>query len=249
MRLPVQRIQLVEVGHEGEEAPGPENVLWAVEHAKNEFTLLLGNGRDLLVVDAAVSYRIVDSRAWHYHSQNPDTALKALAYRAVMRNTVNLTLSDALSENVASLSERIRAMIQRDADALGLGVEVIRFTVGGMHPPVAVAASYQGVVSAEIKKVTAVVNAQAFRNQILPNAEASVVTRSNAAQAAAANDLALAAGEAWSFRALESQYHLDPEDYFFRRRLETLEQELAGRGFIVVDNRFLRDGGVLWVNP
>src|SRR6202007_1430653 len=104
VRLPIQRVQSLGVGHEGEEAPGPENVLWAVEHAANEYTLLLGNGRDLITVDATVQFRIMDHRAWRSHSQNPAEALKAIAYRAVMRNTVNRTLSEALSENVAPLT-------------------------------------------------------------------------------------------------------------------------------------------------
>ena len=174
-RIPMQRVQALTVGHEGEEEGGPENVLWAVEHAANEYTLLLGNGRDLITVDAAVQYRIVDAPAWRYHCQNPADALKAMAYRAVMRSTVNRTLSDALSENVTTLTARMRAMVQQEADALGLGVEVLAFTVGGMHPPVPVASDYQAVVSAEFGKVTAVVNAQTFRNRTIPDAEASVV--------------------------------------------------------------------------
>ena len=77
----------------------------------------------------------------------------------------------------------MRAMVQQDADALGLGVEVVAFTVGGMHPPVPVAAAYEAVVSAELGKVTAVVNAQVFRNQTVPAAEASVLKGVNAARA------------------------------------------------------------------
>ena len=84
-RIPVRRVQALTVGHEGEEAGGPENVLWAGEHAANEYTLLLGNGRDLITVDAAVQFRIADARAWRYHCQNPADALRAIAYRAVMR--------------------------------------------------------------------------------------------------------------------------------------------------------------------
>ncbi|HTU02617.1 MAG TPA: SPFH domain-containing protein, partial [Candidatus Sulfotelmatobacter sp.] len=163
-RIPVQRVQALTVGHEGEEEAGPENVLWAREHAANEYTLLLGNGRDLITVDAAVQFRITDARAWLYHCQNPAEALRAIAYRAVMRSTVNRTLTEALSENVVTLTGQMRAMVQQDADALGLGVDVVAFTVGGMHPPVMVAAAYEAVVSAEIGKVTAAVNAEAFRN-------------------------------------------------------------------------------------
>lgn len=246
-RVPVRRVQALAVGHEGEEGGGPENVLWAVEHAPKEYTLLLGNGRDLITVDATVQFRIVDARAWRYHTQNPAEALKAIAYRAVMTNTVNRTLSEALSENVATLTSRMRAIVQSDADALGLGVQVMAFTIGGMHPPVMVAADYQGVVSAELGKVTAVVNAQVFRNETVPVAEAGVVTSVNTARAEGAEALARAAGQAWGFRTLESQFRISPQDYYFRRRLETLEKGLGRRGFTVVDSRFQRDGGELWL--
>lgn len=171
----MRQIQSLSVGHEGVEQPGPENVLWAQEHAANEYTLLLGNGRDLITVDAAVQYRIADARAWKYGTQNPADALRAIAYRTVMRSTVNRTLSEALSENVVTLTHNMRTTVQHDADALGLGVEVMGFTVGGMHPPVMVAPDYQAVVSAELRKVTAVVNAQVYRNETVPAAEASVL--------------------------------------------------------------------------
>jgi regulator of protease activity HflC (stomatin/prohibitin superfamily) len=246
-RIPVQRVQAAQVGHEGQEAEGPENVLWAVEHAPNEYTLVLGNGRDLITVDAAVQYRITDPWAWRYNCQNPADALRAIAYRAVMRSTVNHTLSEALSQNVATLTGQMRVMVQHDANDLGLGVEIIGFTVGGMHPPVPVAPAYEAVVSAEINKVTMVVAAQAYRNQRLPVAEAGVLTYENIARAQGMNNLAKAAGEAWSFRTLESQYHASPSEYFFRRRLEALEKGLTGKRFTVVDSRLQRDGGELWL--
>jgi len=248
-RIPVRRIQSLSVGHEGVEEPGPENVLWAQEHAANEYTLLLGNGRDLITVDAAVQYRIADARAWKYRTRNPADALRAIAYRTVMRSTVNRTLAEALSENVVTLTRNMRTTVQSDADALGLGVEVMGFTVGGMHPPVMVAPDYQAVVSAELRKVTAVVNAQVYRNQTVPAAEASVLISENVARSEGAQNLGKAAGEAWGFRTLESQYRAAPTEYLFRRRLETLESGLQQKSFTVVDSRFQRDGGELWVIP
>jgi membrane protease subunit HflK len=201
-------------------------------------------------VDAAVQFRIADARAWRYRCQNPADALRAIAYRAVMRSTVNRTLSKALSENVVTLTGRMRSMVQQDADALGLGVEVLAFTVGGMHPPVMVASAYQAVVSAELGKVTSVVGAQAYRNLTVPFAESAVLVSVNMARADGAETLAEAAGQAWSFRTLETQYRAAPQEFFFRRRLETLEKGLGMRGrFTVVDARFQRDGGELWVMP
>jgi regulator of protease activity HflC (stomatin/prohibitin superfamily) len=249
LRMPVLKVQALGVGHEGEERGGPEDVLWARQHAENEYTLLLGNGRDLITIDAAVQFRIADPKAWHYNSKNPGDALKAIAYRAVMRTTVNRTLTEALSENVVVTTATMRGMVQRDADALGLGVEVLDFTIGGMHPPVLVASAYQAVVSAELGKTTAVVNAQTFRNQTVPAAESNAVTSLNSARADGAAALAHATGESAAFVILQSQYRAAPEDYTFRRRLETLEQALAKRRFTIVDARFQQDGGELWVRP
>jgi regulator of protease activity HflC (stomatin/prohibitin superfamily) len=115
-----------------------------------------------------------------------------------------------------------------------------------MHPPVPVAPAYEEVVSAQVAKVTAVVNAQADRNRQVPAAESAVVAGENTARAEGLRALGLAAGEAWSFRALESQYRAAPAEYFFRRRLETLEKVLPSRKYTVVDSRFLRDGGEIW---
>jgi membrane protease subunit HflK len=93
------------------------------------------------------------------------------------------------------------------------------------------------------------VNAKAYRNQLVPTAEASVLTSVNVARAEGAEASSRAVGEAWSFRTLESQYRAAPKDYLFRRRLETLENGLAGRSFTVVDTRIQRDGGELWLMP
>jgi regulator of protease activity HflC (stomatin/prohibitin superfamily) len=246
-RIPLQQVQVLTVGHEGSEGGGPEDVIWASEHAPNEYTLLLGNGRDLITVDAGVQFRISDAHAWKYHFQNPADALRVIAHRAVMRSTVNRTLSEALSENVVQLTNRMREMVQQDADSLGLGVEVVTFTVGGMHPPVSVASEYQAVVSAELRKVTAVVNAQVYRNQNVPAAEASVLRNLNAARAEGAENIARANGEAWSFRTLEAEYNSAPVEFRFRRRLETLESGLGGHGYTIVDARIQRDGGELWL--
>ena len=101
--FPCSACRRLTVGHEGEEEGARRTCSGRVEHAANEYTLLLGNGRDLITVDAAVQFRIADARAWRYHCQNPADALQAIAYRAVMRTTVNRTLSEALSENVADL--------------------------------------------------------------------------------------------------------------------------------------------------
>ena len=68
-----------------------------------------------------------------------------------------------------------------------------------MHPPVPVASAYEEVVSAELGRVTAAVDAQAYRNATVPAAEAAVIAGENAARAEGLENMALASGQAWSF--------------------------------------------------
>jgi regulator of protease activity HflC (stomatin/prohibitin superfamily) len=104
-------------------------------------------------------------------------------------------------------------------------------------------------VSAELRKSTASVRAQVYRNQTVPAAEAEALGTENLARADGKTLRGKAAGEAWAFRALESEYRAAPADYFFRRRLEALENGLGGQSFTVVDVRIQRDGGELWLTP
>ena len=69
------------------------------------------------------------------------------------------------------------------------------------------------------------------------------------AQADGAQLLAQAAGEAWSFLTLQAQHGVAPDEFFFRRRLETLERSLMLHRFTILDARFQRDGGELWMTP
>ena len=250
IRVETDRVRALEVGHEGElQTSGPENVLWARPHAKEEYTFLLGNGRDLIAIGAVLQFRIADARAWHYGFTDPTSALRGLTYRALLRATVNRTLDQALSENVAKLAANVQASVQRHADALGLGVEVVSFTIHGMHPPMSVAQAYQAVVSSQVGEVTAVANATSYENQTVPAARGEAIVAVNGAHAQGARDRAQAAGEAWSFRTVEAEYKASPAEFRFRRRLETLEQGLGRQPYTVIDTDILGNGGGLWLRP
>ena len=195
-----------------------------------------------------MQFRIADPRAWHYVTQNPADALRAIAYRAVMKTTVGRTLAETLSENVAALTAQMRDLVQADADALGLGIEVVGFTVGGMHPPVSVAADYQAVVSAALRKTTAAIEAHAYRNEMVPAAEAEVVARRNAALADGAEALGKAAGEAWGVPSARIGVpERAPTSTGSGGAWRPSRRVSSGRRFTVLDARIQRDGGELWL--
>ena len=237
------------VGHEGEEEAGPEDVLWARQHGGDRVHAAARRrprpdrrGRGGAVPD------LRSHAPGATACQNPADALRAIAYRAVMKATVGRTLAEALSENVAALTAQMRAMVQADADALGLGVEVVGFTVGGMHPPVRVAADYQAVVSAELAQ-----DHGRDRRPGLPQRDrAGGRGRGGRARERGPRRGRRGARQGGR-RGLELPQRSSrsigprPQEYRFRRRLETLESGLGGRHFTVLDARIQRDGGELWL--
>jgi regulator of protease activity HflC (stomatin/prohibitin superfamily) len=255
-RAAVRRVASIGVGHgliEGEpaeaEPEGPESRLWARQHGAAEFTLLLGDGRDLVSLDGRLHYQIVDLRAWLYGTQNPEDTLRALAYEAVTRRTVDQTLDGVLSASVRDLADDVRAAVQRAADQRGLGVQVVEFTFTALHPPVAVAVEYQSVVSAQIDEQTRIVRAQAAAALSVPAARSAALQARSLAQADAARRVSAAQASAAAFLGLRAAARGDEELYRLRRRLEAQELHLKDKPLVILDHRIEQQGGELWLRP
>lgn len=242
--VPTARIRTMPLGYAGAEEGA--SMLWTRQHAAEEYNLLLGDGRDLVTINALLQYRISDAWTWHYGSQNPADALRAVAERALLRNTVDKSLDDVLSENLGDLARRIEADIVTGIETDELGVTVVSLSMQGLHPPVAVAADYQAVVSAQHEREANILEAKAYETESVKVAEARAIEYRNGAQARSAERTGKARGQSEAFAALEASHRADPVLYRFRKRLEVIERNLDGRAVNIVDDRIERDGGTLW---
>ena len=250
-RVPSQRVLTMLVGEEEEEEEGhhegPEDTLWARMHAEEEYTLLLGDGHDLVTIDGLLHYRISDPYTYLYGCQNPEEGLQAAAYEALTRRTVGRSLDGVLSQNLSLFAEEVVADIAARAEVLDLGVTPVSFTLKGLHPPFAVAKDYQAVVSAQIAQETSVIRAKTYRAGALPSVHSDAKAQVDDALAEQATSRAAAVGESQAFRSLVERYDAHPELFRYRRRMEALERQLLGRDLTVIDRRFEAQGGQLWI--
>lgn len=246
-----QRVLAMDIGHESseeaEEDGEDESILWANQHADEEYTLLLGDGRDLISADGVLLFQITDPVAYLYTEQNPEDVLRAIAYRALMHETAHRTLDEALSENLILLAEAVTARIQNDAAEFVPSITPISFSFRALHPPVAVAEAYQSVVSAQIDRQTRIIRAKSYRRARIPTARAEKNTTKHEASADAVLRLAEAKGEAYAFEGLYSTVYSDIGLYRFRRTQESLEQQLKGKKMFIVDHRIEGEGATLWI--
>ncbi|MEO0650315.1 MAG: protease modulator HflK, partial [Planctomycetota bacterium] len=221
--------------------------LWTVAHADEEYTLLLGDGTELVSLNARLEYRVTDPVAFVYSSRAPEAVLGALAERSLTRATIDRRLEDVLSENVTSFGAEVATRVQQAADSRGLGVEVLGLVVRGLHPPLAVAEDYQRVVAAQVERDRMRADAEAYADRERIAAQGVATTRVRRAQADAATRLARARGEAAAFTGLVAASRSAPA--LFRRTayLRALREALEGRPFHVIDRRIEDDGGDIWL--
>ncbi|MEM8994697.1 MAG: protease modulator HflK, partial [Acidobacteriota bacterium] len=245
IRVPVHRVQTIPIGFSG--AREDASILWTVQHAEEEYKLLLGDGRDLVTINASLHYRISDPFAYAYTLQNPDETLAILADRILMQRTVGRSLDGVLSENLAALGAELEGAIQAASDERTLGFEIVDLTLTGLHPPVSVASDYQAVVAARVDQTTKVLQAEAYRAREEPRANGEVASLGNGAQAHRVTRLATARGEAIAFEALQASYGASPEVFALVRYLQSVETQLEGKKFHVIDHTIEEDGGAIWL--
>lgn len=224
--------------------------LWDRPHAEEEYTLLLGNGSELVSVTGYVQWRIADAQKYIYGHQNPDQTIERLAGEVLLGRTSGRTLDDVLNANLAQFASDVEGDLQAACDRDELGIEVVDLTLVGMHPPVAVATDYQGVVTSQIEAETAIAEAQAAATETLGNALGTAARTEAHAIRDRTRRVAEAKGEAAAFEARLAAHENNPQAFRLLRRHATLRHTLGevkrGR-FAVVDHRIDALGGAIWI--
>ena len=253
--IPSKRVLSLTIGHEEEtgteetdEQSEGESILWADQHAEEEFTLLLGDGKDLISADGIVMYQIRDPYLYLERQRDAEEILEMLVYRALMMETSSRRLEDSLSENIQKLSQSVYERVLLSSQEHQLGIVVIDVTLVALHPPVAVAEDYQDVVSAQILSKSAILHAQASREQFLPQATSNRYTSELDARGEAKKIVARARGEAAAFLALQQSVEIQGELYKFEAQHRAIRENLRGRRCTIVDHRIEQDGASLWIN-
>jgi len=248
-RYSTQRVQTLILGYSGRQRP---TLLWTEAHTGVQYKMLLGDGRELVSVEAVVAYRIKNVIDHVLNNQDPRAVLDALAYRQLMKKTVVTSLDALLSVNRDRFSTAFTRDLQAEVDARDLGLEILHTSFVSLHPPAKIAPEYQAVVGAQIARETEIIRAEVDRANSLPAAEAEVKEEVLSARAAADMQQAEARGEAVRYLAGLEAYRASPALFEFRRWLEAVEEGLANRNLFILDPA-LKEGlstgsGGIWLD-
>ena len=193
--FPTKEMQEIYIGYVPlEEQQGVKQpLLWDKEHYKEEYNLLVATESitsqekgavPVSIIRAAipVQYRVVDLYKYIYGHSDTKEVLKDVCYRELVNFAAGARVEPESESGEESLLGAGRAKaaivvmqsIQKKADELGLGVEIVFMGFEGFHPPPTVAQDFQEVNGAVQKKQAAILEAISARDRIFTGNTGSV---------------------------------------------------------------------------
>lgn len=245
-RFRTDQIQTIVAGMEHAEETEEEKehkqsniLLWTTTHGKKDFLLLVASRSKELVSSAdtnikrsppvnlmgasiPVQFQIHDLNAWAYNHQDPETLLKHIATRELVKYLLVADYDEIISTRRLEAAEELKNRIQLKADELNLGIKVLHVGTHHLHPPAPVASAYEEVVGAKQKQEANILSAQAYAIQTNAMALAEAVRKTNEAVVSAKRLTEMSRSQASAFTNQLIAFRAAPEVYKQRTYLQRL---------------------------
>ncbi len=202
--------------------------------SREDESLMITSDYNFVNVDFYVEYKVSDPVKALYASEEPVKILKNVA-QSCIRSTVGQYPVDSVittgkNEIQAEIKERIIAELTKQ----DIGIQLVNITIQDAEPPTTeVMEAFKAVETAKQGKETAINNANKYRNEKLPNAEAQIDKILKEAEATKEARINEAEGQAARFNALYEEYIKYPLITKQRMYYETMEELLPDLKLII----------------
>lgn len=182
-------------------------------------------------------YKIVHPREFLCGFQDPEQFL-ALAVQSCIIDTVCSTDVDTvLTTGRIMLQRKIFNRVQELMETFNSGISLVSLEIKNIRPPTVVASAFKDVVNAREERGTMIHDAEAYRNQIIPEAKAEASRMLNDAFAYKTKRIEHARGEAERFKLLAVEYSKAKDLTKSRIFLKSMARILAKVNKFVVDEQ------------
>lgn len=217
--------------------------------SKDEESLMITSDYNFVNVDFFMEYRVTDPVKYLYNSEDAAGIIKTLA-QSYIRDTIGLyPVDDVITSGKSQIQAEIKEKIINRMEQEDLGIQLVNLTIQDAEPPTAeVLAAFKDVENAKQGKETALNNANKYRSEQLPAAEAEADRILQQAEAAKASRINEANGQVARFNSMYEEYSKFPGITKQRMYYETMEALLPGLQVILTDengnhlNMFSFDG-------
>lgn len=228
-KWPFQQVRKVDTTIQGMAIGYTDNEEWLEEES-----LMITSDYNFINVDFYVEYKVSDPIKAIYASKDPKDILKNMA-QSCIRTVIGSTDVDAvLTTGKSEIQSAIKDMITARLEDTDIGIYLVNITMQDAEPPTdEVMQAFKAVETAKQGMETAINNANRYRNEQIPKAEAEVDRILQEAEGQAEELRNEAEGQAARFNSLYAEYIKYPEVTKKRMFYETMEDILPDLKVIV----------------
>ena len=174
-------------------------------------SLMITSDFNFVNVDFYVEYRVTDPVKALYASENYEAVLKTIAQSSIRAEIGSYPVDSVITTGKSEIQANIKDKISRHLEQHDIGITLINITIQDAEPPTAeVLEAFMNVESAKQGAETAVNNANKYRNEQIPAAEAEVDKVLKEAESTKEARINEAQGQASRFNEIYNEYKKYP---------------------------------------
>lgn len=200
----------------------------------DEDALMITSDYNFIYVDFYAEYRVTDPVKALYASQDPELVLKNIAQNCIRTTIGSYSVDSVLTTGKNEIQSNIKQMILDKLEDYDIGIALVNITIQDATPPNAeVENAFKEVETAKQGKETALNNANKYRNEQIPNAEAESDRILQEAEAEKQERINEANGQAARFNSMYQEYIKFPDVTKRRMFYEAMEDVLPDIKLII----------------
>ena len=206
----------------------------ASNQSQTEDSLMITKDYNFVNVDFFIEYKVADPVKMLYASKEPHQILENISKSCIRTVIGSHEVDSVLTTGKNEIQAAVKEMIITKLEEHDIGLQVVNVTIQDSEPPTeAVMEAFKAVETAKQGKETAINNANKYRNEKLPEAEAEIDKIMQEAASTKAQRVNEATAEVAKFNAMYAEYAKNPEITRKRMFYETMEDVLPGMKVII----------------
>lgn len=190
-------------------------------------SLMITSDYNFIFVDFYAEYRVTDPVKALYASQDPADILNNIAQNCIRTTIGSYSVDSVLTTGKNEIQSNIKQMILDKLEAYDIGIQLVNITIQDATPPtVEVENAFKEVETAKQGKETALNNANKYRNEQIPEAEAESDKIIQDAEAKKQERINEANGQVARFNSMYEEFVKYPEVTKKRMFYEAMEDVL-----------------------
>ncbi|OPX44296.1 modulator of FtsH protease HflK [Ruminiclostridium hungatei] len=221
VRIPVQKVQEVKV--DGLYTYGNIRDITKTGYA-------LTGDNNIVLLEAVLKYKITDPVRYTLDVEQPVDNLKELATSSLTRKISSMSVDRILTDQKKELAGEVLEDTQKQADRIGMGVQLVALEITGLHPPGEVKDAFDLVTSTNVKNETLIQEAKRYREKVIPEAVAERDSMIQGAKSYKLERVAQANSDVSQFYGVLDEYRRNPlivHERLYREKVEKIMEKVA----------------------